>query len=509
MRVWKRTIINSLYLFFWLAPLFLFWRDFWVWEDIQGSIHTSLGKVILFSWKQSLLSSFFAFLFAILPARYLAHHRNFLTRVLESSIFIPFFFPVISTIGIFSLFWNLPYWKEFSILYSLKAIVVAHVFYNSPIFVKYIGEALRKIPKEIEEAMILDGAGTWTIFWKGQMPMILPQVLKAFVLCFTYCFLSFAILLSLGGIQYQNLEVEIYSSLMGDFNFSRVMLYGFLQFLMLLFVNSISFFFPSQELKGEGYEKKGNFLFFLGSIFYVFVEYGIVFSSILASFYNYFAGEFTIEGYTHILDKTFQMDYPVWQSMGNSVILSLSASLITVGISYFLLRYYSRIVEMVIFANLGISGAFYAITLYYVYVLYEIPMYLLLSFAYIMLGIPLAYSFLYQSVTAFPKDFDELAYLDGANAWQHFWKIRFPILKPLFISTFLQLFAIFLGEFTLAFAMQIEDLFPVVSLVNYSLLADKKYLESSALSAILLGWILLFFILGEWIKSKGEDRNEA
>src|SRR3712207_9194999 len=79
----------------------------------------------------------------------------------------------------------------------------------------------------------------------------------------------------------------------------------------------------------------------------------------------------------------------------------------------------------------------------------------------------------------FPRDLEEMAFLDGASSWKYFWSIQFPILRPLFLLSFLQSFAIFLGEFTLAYTMQLGDMFPVVSLVNYSLLMDKKYLESS------------------------------
>lgn len=500
----QKIIINSIYLLLWILPLFWFIRDFWIVEDIQNSFDGALWKTILFTWKQSLYSSFLAFFLAIIPARYLAYHNNLLSKMLESLLFIPFFFPVLSTIGIFSILFNLPGVQNVSVLYSMKAILIAHVFYNSPIFVKYLGEALRRIPKGIEESMILDGAGSWTIFWKGQLPLILPQIFKAFILCFTYCFLSFAILLSLGGIQYQSLEVEIAASLQGDFNFSKAMLYGLLQFFMLLGINSLGTFLPDYELKGRAYEKKMSGHSMLFSIFYVIFEYGIVLASIVASFYNYFTGEFSVKAYRILFSAAFQEEYPIWRSLGNSFLVAGIASIGTVIVVYFLLQNYSRIVELLIFSNLGISGAFFAITLYYVYVLYEVPFAVLLVFAYLMTGIPLVYSFLYQNVKMFPRDFKEMAFLDGASPWKYFWSIQFPILRPLFLLSFLQSFAIFLGEFTLAYTMQLGDMFPVVSLVNYSLLVDKKYLESSALSAILLALILLLFFLGECLKTRGE-----
>ena len=212
----------------------------------------------------------------------------------------------------------------------------------------------------------------------------------------------------------------------------------------------------------------------LFSIFYVIFEYGIVLASIVASFYNYFTGEFSVKAYRILFSAAFQEEYPIWRSLGNSFLVAGIASIGTVIVVYFLLQNYSRIVELLIFSNLGISGAFFAITLYYVYVLYEVPFAVLLVFAYLMTGIPLVYSFLYQNVKMFPRDFKEMAFLDGASPWKYFWSI------------------------------QLGDMFPVVSLVNYSLLVDKKYLESSALSAILLALILLLFFLGECLKTRGE-----
>src|SRR3712207_9219112 len=87
----QKIIINSIYLLLWILPLFWFIRDFWIVEDIQSSFDRTLWETILFTWEQSLYSSFLAFFIAIIPARYLAYHNNFLSKMLESLLFIPFF----------------------------------------------------------------------------------------------------------------------------------------------------------------------------------------------------------------------------------------------------------------------------------------------------------------------------------------------------------------------------------------------------------------------------------
>src|SRR3712207_5872553 len=210
------------------------------------------------------------------------------------------------------------------------------------------------------------------------------------------------------------------------------------------------------------------------SVFYVIFEYGIVLASIAASFYNYFTGEFTVKAYRILFSVAFQEEYPIWRSLGNSFLVAGIASMGTVIIVYFLLRNYSRMIELLIFSNLGISGAFFAITLYYVYVLYEVPFTVLLVFAYLMTGIPLVYSFLYQNVKMFPRDLEEMAFLDGASSWKYFWSIQFPILRPLFLLSFLQSFAIFLGEFTLRSEEHTSELQSRQYLVCRLLLEKKK-----------------------------------
>lgn len=500
----RKQLINGIYLLLWILPLFFFVKDFWDWRELQESWDYSFLQILFFTGKQSLYSSFFSFLLSLFPAIYLAYHRNKISQLLESMLFIPFFFPVISTITIFSIVGNSKVLQPLSLLYTMKAIVIAHVFYNSPIFVKYIGEALRNIPKEIEEAMYLDGASPHTIFWKGKMALMLPQIFKAFILCFSYCFLSFAIVLSLGGVQYQTLEVEIASTLLGNFNFTKAMLYGGVQFVLLLFLNAIGRLLPSYEWKGKAYEKETSSLSCIVSILYILFEYGLVLFSFVLSFYNYFEGNWSLKAYVHLFSKEFQEQYPILIALRNSVVMSALAALLVLVLAYLLLRNYSPLIDIILFANFGISGAFFAISLYYLHVLWEIPLWLLLGLGYILLALPLAYSFLYQRVKDFPKDLEEMARMDNAKGWEMFTHLRFPMLRSFFVSSFLQLFAIFLGEFTLAYTMQLGDLFPVISLVNYQLLVDKKYLESSALSSLLVASIFILFLFGERWKQKGE-----
>ena len=389
----KSFILNFFYGVLWFTPLYFFVRDFFNINDIGIIFEKDTFNIMLFSIKQGLYSTLIALLVALIPAYLTAYERGTISKLLQGLLFIPFFFPVISTVTIFSIIFNLEFFRNLNILYTLKAIVIANVFYNSPIFIKYISEGFKRIPKEIVEAMKLDGAGKIKIFFSGQLPLIMPQLFRAFILVFTYCFVGFGIILSLGGIQFSTLEVEIATTLMSDLNFSKAMIYGLLQFVILIILNSIGGKITEYELEGEEEIQKQN-LFMRGySVIYLILQYFVVFSSVVFSFYNYYIGKFSFDAYKRIFSQEFNEEFEVIKGIINSIGISTVVSFITVIFIYLIIKNYNRLIDIIIFANLGVSGAFLAISLFYLNVLFDIPLIALLIVGYVLSSIPVAVSY--------------------------------------------------------------------------------------------------------------------
>lgn len=497
----RKVLINIACAMVWILPVYFFARDFFDIGHLKDISHENIKEVLIFSVKQGMYSTVISFLIALIPAYYTAYKKNFLTKLINGLIFIPFFFPVISVVTIFSIVFNFEFFKQFNILYSIKAIVIANIFYNSPIFIKYISEGLKRIPQELSEAMKVDGASNLTIFIKGHLPLILPQVFRGFVLVFTYCFLGFGIVLSLGGIRYSTLEVEIATTLMMGADFSKAMFLGVIQMGVLLVLNISGVFVKEYEIIGNGESRKVSFLFSIYSFLYAILQYMVIGFSFFYSFVNMFTGRFTLEAYTRLFSEDFMDDYAVVESLFNSMKLSVIVSGISVLIIYMIIKNYNRVTDIIIFSNLGISGAFLAVTLYYLNILFDIPLVLLLILGYLIVVIPIGYSFMYQYVKKFPKEILESGELDCRNSFQRFIYIEFPILKNIFLSAFLQIFAVVFGEFTIGYTMQLEDIYPVASLVNYSMVSNKQYMESSAFTSIIIIIILTTFILGEYLKT--------
>jgi multiple sugar transport system permease protein len=57
--------------------------------------------------------------------------------------------------------------------------------------------------------------------------------------------------------------------------------------------------------------------------------------------------------------------------------------------------------------------------------------------ANVWIGIPFNLVVLYSGLQAIPASIDEAAALDGANGWQRFWRITFPLLRPVSAITLL------------------------------------------------------------------------
>ncbi|MDX8335620.1 ABC transporter permease [Candidatus Cetobacterium colombiensis] len=498
----KNRSYSYIYLILWGVPLIFFIRDFFNFEDIKSLNLYETWELFKISLTQGVLSVFFATIVAIIPAYYMSYRKNILTKMLEGLIFIPFFFPTISTVVAFTLIFNLPILKNFNVLYTLKAIIFANVFYNSPIMIKYLSEGMRNIPKNIIEAGKIDGLNEIGIFFRIKLPLIFPQVFRGMFLVFIYTFTSFGIVLALGGIRYSNLEVEIANTLLRDANFSKALILGIIQFIFLIIINLLGDFYSPYELQDEYKEKRVSIGTKIYSFIYLLLEYSIVAIGIFYGFYNYYTGKFSLNGFFRLFTSEFNITYPVLQGIRNSLLLASITPLFVIVFTYLILKNFSRLTSTIVFSTMGFSSAFLGIALIYINILYDIKLWILLVIGYFLITVPIAYSFMYQYVREFPKDILDLAKIDALSPFKTFILVEFPILKNVFLGTYLQIFAIILGEFTISYSMQLGREFPTIALVNYSLFSDKKLLEGAALSSINIIIVAVLFYLSNKITEK-------
>ncbi|MGB4457598.1 MAG: ABC transporter permease subunit, partial [Defluviitoga tunisiensis] len=358
----------------------------------------------------------------------------------------------------------------------------------------------------LKESAYVEGAGKVKTFFYIELPLIVPSISRAFFLVFTYSFTSFAIVLNLGGIKYSTLEVAIATTLKGTLNFSKALSYALIQFIVLTLINIFMSKFEPQSFEYNEPEysanKKTGKLSLVISIFYLVFEYSLVIIGIASCFFNFITLKFDLSGFINLFSKELNNRFPVIQSIFNSISVSAITGILATIAAYLLLKKYNKIINIAIMSTFGISSAFLGMALLYLNILYNIPFFILIILGFFLISVPLAYSFLYQPILSFDKKIIEAAKVDGANKLVIFSKIELPLLFSSFLSSFLQIFAIIYGEFTISYTMQIRDYFPLSSIVNYSLSSSRFYREATALSGLNVIIIFITFYLSSLIRKK-------
>ncbi len=180
--------------------------------------------VILFTLWQASLSTLASIALG-LPLAYILTHYDFpLKRIVRALTIVPFVLPAITVaLGFALLFGRNGYLNQFlmnlfglsepplPIMYSLTGIVLAHAFYNAPIITRTVHAAWERLDPRYEESAWALGASRFFVFKDITLPMILPGLLSGAALVFIFCFLSFPIVLSVGGGRFSTIEVEIYT----------------------------------------------------------------------------------------------------------------------------------------------------------------------------------------------------------------------------------------------------------------------------------------------------------
>ena len=102
--------------------------------------------------------------------------------------------------------------NRLELVHTLKLVILAHAFYNAPLVARITAAAWEGIDARAVETARSLGANPYRAFRDVVVPQLLPSVLTGALLTFVFCFLSFAIVLELGGYEFATVEVWVYQS---------------------------------------------------------------------------------------------------------------------------------------------------------------------------------------------------------------------------------------------------------------------------------------------------------
>jgi len=190
-----------------------------------------LWGVLSFTFWQAALSTLLTLIVG-LPGAYLVARYNFrgkgLLRALAS---VPFVMPTLVVAAAFNALIGPRGWINLGVMRvfgletpplglsnTLAAILLAHVFYNTTIVIRLVGDFWANLDLRLVSVARTLGASPTRAFWHVTLPLLMPALLAAALLVFIFDFTSFGVILVLGGPKFATLEVEIYRQMISFFN---------------------------------------------------------------------------------------------------------------------------------------------------------------------------------------------------------------------------------------------------------------------------------------------------
>lgn len=76
--------------------------------------------------------------------------------------------------------------KNLGLLDSLLGLVVVYVTMNISVQTFLLRGFFEGVPRSLEEAAVMDGAGNWTLFWRVAMPLVRPGLAVVAIFTFLY-----------------------------------------------------------------------------------------------------------------------------------------------------------------------------------------------------------------------------------------------------------------------------------------------------------------------------------
>lgn len=190
-----------------------------------------LRRVLGFTFWQAGLSTLLTLLVG-LPGAFLLARYNFPGKsIVQALTGIPFVLPTLVVAAAFNAFLGPRGWLNLALMDLLDltqppvrfintfgAILTAHVFYNTTIVLRTVGDFWSHLDPHLTQAAFTLGANRWRTLWHITLPLLRPAILSAALLIFIFDFTSFGAVLVLGGPRFATLEVEIYYQTISLFN---------------------------------------------------------------------------------------------------------------------------------------------------------------------------------------------------------------------------------------------------------------------------------------------------
>jgi len=100
--------------------------------------------------------------------------------------------------------------RSLNLLDSLVGLILVYTAFAVPVTVWMLRNFAAAVPREIEEAAAIDGAGAWTRFWRVLLPLISPGLVATSVFAFIFAYNEFIFALTFLGTDTAKFTLPLY-----------------------------------------------------------------------------------------------------------------------------------------------------------------------------------------------------------------------------------------------------------------------------------------------------------
>ncbi len=504
-----------------------------------------------FTLYQALLSMGLTLLVG-LPAAYLFARYDFRGKsLLRALTAVPFMLPTVVVAAGFNALLGARGWINLTLMnwlhletppihfmHTLGAILLAHVFYNTTIVIRIVGNALSQLDPRLNEAARLLGANRWRSFWRVTLPLLRPSIFAASLLVFLFDFTSFGVILLLGGASFSTLEVEIYVQTLSMLNLPVAALLSVIQLLCTLSFSILySRVLAKTSVKNAPREKRSRIrraktlperVFLLSSFFFLLALFvlpmlALPLRSISQLEANRGERESIQSGFTtayyqelFINRRGSRFYVPPIQAAKNSlqyagitVILSLLLGF-PVASALAKPKRLDRLLDPLLMLPLGASAV--TLGLGFIITFSRPPLNwiaspFLVPLAHTMIALPFVIRALQPALASIPQRYREAASMLGASPFKVWMEVDFPIISRATLAAATFAFTLSLGEFG-ATSLLARPTYPTIPTAIYRFLSQPggmNYGQAMAMATILMLLTTLSILLIEKVRVGNEE----
>ena len=495
--------------------------------------------VLGFTLYQALLSTLASVLVG-LPGAYILANYNFTgKRLVKAVSTVPFVLPSILVVLGFVIFYgnngilNRFLMKLFNlsnpplhILYSFKAIILAHAFFNFPIIMNLVSTYWEHMDYHCEQAAQTLGADSWKTFWNITFPRLLPSILSACTLVFLFCYNSFAIIMVLGGgPQFTTMEVEIYRRARVSMDNQAAATISIMSLLVTCLLLVLYTHLQKASVQREQFtsgnikSKKtvqgfwSKFLIFLYSIACALFVLGpltsVIVRSFMASSSRSGALQFSLKWYRQLfglVKGTGNMGSAL-SALQHSMAIALLVALISIPTSLTLATalkrkgFWSSALELLGMLPMAVSSVVIGLGYYLISSRIHSSGYIMVVLAHLIIAIPFALRSVVPEYRKIPPNYLQAAHTLGADELRIFLTIEAPLLKNSLLTGAMFAFALSLGELNATLTLSNSNIV-TLPVIMYQLIGSYNYQGACALGTILIVISVTVFLLSEYLKGK-------